>query len=149
MTIGRNPKFDHIVATGGEILHPTVSAIAGGAGLNEVVWDIASKLHTLIVEIGAWNMDTDSFKVVDPGVVLDYTKVISMRAVVIQDSGSANRNAPDAYVPMGDNVYSALNVLYDNLTGLTVARRTGGIFDNATYSSVAHNRGFIFILYKD
>ena len=106
----------------------------------------AVQLLTKVIEIGDWNMDTTSNKIVAHGLA-DHKKIRMIDVIIREDtdtnvfgffdgnqSGSAGRDGGLEY-PIGD-------------TNIELNRETGGYFDNAAFDSTGFNRGWITIIYE-
>lgn len=103
--------------------------------------DIAGvTLHTKIIEIGDWNMDSTDFVNIAHGV--DYSKIISVQAIIKNDLDSYSVNlAGTSTGGLG------MGSIYTYATYILLARMTSGYFDHTDYDSVSYNRGYILIQY--
>jgi hypothetical protein len=95
-----------------------------------------------IVEIGAWNMDTDASKTVTGLGLSDKTKIRDISVMLVNDSG--NTWPLDAFennaVQGGVGNYTA--------SAVDLHRLAGGTFDTTAWDSTGINRGWITIIYE-
>lgn len=102
-----------------------------------------SQLKTKVVEIGDWDMDTDTSINVAHGIA-DYTKIRAIDVIVRKDTpGVAGYNKLESIDSGGLNG----GIFGINTTNLTLYRSVGGTFDDPTYSTTSYNRGWITITY--
>jgi len=113
---------------------------ASGTVVTNLNADMIDGLHTNVVEIGDWNMDSVSSVLITHG--LDYTKIRSFSSFVRNDSG--------LLYPL--NIHTGATTAADgiiyqaNSTQFYLGRNTGGYFDSANFNSTSYNRGWITIL---
>lgn len=122
MTINNPPDFDHIIEGNGELI------------------------AVQQFDIGAWNMDTDSAK--DVAIDIDFkdNPIVMVNCVINDDSDSFIYG-----LPFTGGLDDDLNgyIRYITSTNVRLQRRTGGIFDAATFSNTGINRGIITIWYRE
>jgi len=133
--------------------------------LKDLIVPTATILKTMVKEIGVWDMNTNAFTL-NPiqlysgssgfvALPLPVGKIRSVSALIISDNGKTVTDllADEEGTAPG---MLAINVTYHPAggfvifpyTGVMLARRTGGLFDNASYST-ATNRGWITVEYTD
>lgn len=98
-----------------------------------------------IIEIGDWNMNTTASVTVAHGLGADYKKIRPPLSVMIRD------DADDFYIPIyGAEAAGHISgtAQIGDSTNVTLARITGGLFDNVGYQATSYNRGWIYILYE-
>lgn len=95
---------------------------------------LATGGFTTTIEIGAWDMDTTASVIVDH-LLTDHTKIRSVEVLIFNDNPS----------PLISPLLMSGSINIDN-TAVTLARNTGGDFDDSSYSTAA-NRGYIVIKY--
>ena len=103
----------------------------------------AATFNTEIIDIGDWDMDTDTGVSVAHGLV-DFKKIRRISVVIRPDADSAiigleSANITDAK-PRGA-------ITSTDATDVNLFRETGGGFDNALFSATSFNRGWIVIDY--
>lgn len=104
-------------------------------------------LKTKVVEIGDWDMDTDSSVNVAHGVA-DPTKIRSVNVFIRHDT-----TATIYPLSRGDSPLAATPVLsgwVSQISGLsiTLERTTGGFFDSTVFNATSYNRGWAHIEYE-
>jgi hypothetical protein len=106
-------------------------------------------LKTSVIEIGTWNMDANTSKVVDISSLgfTDLTKIRDVRVVVRRDDFTDYKPL-DSIDGFGDSLISG-SVYEYGLTFVDIRRRPGGQFDAFAYSGTSVNRGWITIFYED
>ncbi len=109
------------------------------------LYDGTNKIHTKIINIGDWNMDTTNSKNVVHGLTL-----LKIRAIagIIQDDASTTLSSFTPGAPVAGSVIQAW---IDHLDGTNVVlnRLTGGVYDSTSYDSISYNRGWIVITYVE
>jgi len=115
--------------------------------LDDVI-DSLGGLKTKVVNIGVWNMNTDSSKNVAHGLV-DASKIRGVQALIIPDvPGSSLRlmNLEAVGFATG-TINGGINEIRDN--DIELLRYTGGLFDNLNYDKTEdeYNRGYLKIDY--
>ena len=120
--------FNSVIATGG--------VDAGGSGI---------VLKTKVIEIGDWDMDSDSSKSILHG--LDLTKIRSVNGIIRNDADTLyfTVSTEPSFASDITNVPVLLQVT--NSTEIIITRRTDYMFDTTSYDSTSYNRGWITILY--
>lgn len=114
------------------------------------VWisDNGKKIHCMTISIGAWDMDADMIKPVSHTLGTNISKVIMISAWIDND-------ALDTVIPLNfiingtDPIYSEGGFGTPTSTYFTLIRRSGGVFDAATYSNGVMNRGRLYIVYME
>ena len=108
----------------------------------ESLTDGTNIIHTKIINIGDWNMDTTTTISIAHGLTL--TKIRSVSVMVINDLGdSFNQLEADG------NGYSNGYISYIDATYIVLGRLLSGNFDNIFYDSTSYNRGWITIIYVE
>lgn len=97
------------------------------------------------ITIGAWNMSSDSTKTVAHGLNSTQWKAIRNIFVYIRNDAdtkrySVGRSSADGECDMSVNEIDSTNI--------TLARKTGGEFDDATFNDTGFDRGYIVIEYE-
>jgi hypothetical protein len=96
-------------------------------------------------EIGVWDMDADnSVDVTIPSI--DVSRIFNISAVVFSDSGTSTYPSP-TFENLADPRLIDMGVTRATTAGIdriTVARRTGGLFDSVDYDSAVINRGYVY-----
>lgn len=113
---------------------------------NTWVSDDGRAIHCKVIEIGAWDMDTDSEKTVVHGMAGIITKILSINIFIHDDllaevsplNKFDNNNHPFL---VGGGIYTIDNNL------IYLRRTTGGLFDSIAFNSILISRGFIVIHY--
>jgi hypothetical protein len=101
-----------------------------------------SPVNTLVLPIGAWDMDNNAILVVPHTLSATEFATISNVQVLVDN------DAQDTKRPLNTNEGSAFNGTFNiDANNVNLEVFAGGIFDAATYSSVANNRGYIVINY--
>jgi hypothetical protein len=98
----------------------------------------SENLQTIGIAIGDWNMDTLSWKAVAHG--LDWTKIRSVDAVIIDDNDSLRRK-----LMMASTVFGSIDGW--DTTSIYLSRTQNGFYDNANFNATGFNRGWIVITY--
>jgi hypothetical protein len=117
--------------------------LTDGAGVPVAGWlSDGTPYYKKRIAIGDWNMDTTLSKDIAHGIAsLTYDKILSLFAIIRNDSGViTNLSLIDPSDGLGDGCVSNMDA-----TNVTVARTTGGSFDNTSYDSTSYNRGYITI----
>lgn len=98
------------------------------------------------IAIGTWDMDATSTLNIAHG-LSDTSKVLGMFAVIVDDSADKVRmiNVIDTSTGLAQGNISILGS--GSPGNVTLARMTGGLFDNTDYNSTGVDRGNIFIVY--
>jgi hypothetical protein len=98
-------------------------------------------LQTIVLEIGDWDMDTDSSKTLLHG--LTRTLIRRVTAFVRNDGNSVG--LPLNSFSQANGVNGGVNSTDNSL--ITLSRLTGGVFDNVSYSTTSYNRGWVIVEY--
>lgn len=116
---------------------------SGVADLSSIVYVQNTISRTKYINIGAWDMQSTSLLNVAHGLSLPSIRNVSV--FVYDDAGTVLRNLtysePTVNIPDGGFITGTTNV--------SLSRRTGGIFDSASFNDGSMNRGFITIQYVD
>ena len=96
-----------------------------------------------IIEIGAWNMDTDVVKIVTHD--LDGSKIIHVGGYVLEDSGAIPYRYPIPFMSNAGEPQLWVNFWVNDTIYLRIL--TSGVFDDFVFSSALINRGFLAITY--
>jgi hypothetical protein len=117
--------------------------LEGGITINSINQgeDVTAALNRAIIEIGDWDMDTDSSVSVSHGLTLD-----KIRAVygTVRDDNNQYR-LPFSFAVIGSGL-SQISCYVLN-TSVILQRSTSGWFDSTSYNSTSYNRGWIIIDY--
>ena len=102
-------------------------------------------LNKKVVEIGDWNMDADTTKVVNHGLSSDFKKVRGVEVIIRDDTDVT-------YIDI--NSPTSAGVVHGgsggmNNTSITLVRTISGAFDNSSYDSTSYNRGWVTFSYVD
>lgn len=145
-----NEPDDWFEVTSG-VLSPDFSGNVTIGGTLDVVGEITSsnvgasnvKLNTKVIDIGDWDMDTNSNISVTHG--LTSTKIRSMVVTIRNDTDSQ-------YHDFSSQQHSALTAgqfVRASSTSIAIERQGGGTFDDTSFSSTSFNRGWITVQYTD
>ncbi len=138
------PDSSEVPYTGLESAEVTVEAV-----LDEILTGITSNpLHTRVVEIGVWNMDSTTNINVSHG--LSTSQIRAMTVSIRRDTGEVYDFFDDDGAGTGFHTVSALS------TTISLYRKIGGIFDDSGFDKILEedgetdfNRGWIIIQYTD
>ena len=111
---------------------------------NNIFFDVNNiRYRTKILDIGPWNCDAVFSINVEHG--LTFTDIFSITGYIRSDNNMFHFPISNYESGLG----GAMDISILNWFGLsvTVHARFGGSFDNAGFSSVAFNRGKLFITY--
>lgn len=97
--------------------------------------DMVDGLHTTVIQIGDWDMDTTTGVSISHGLTL--SKIRSISVIVYADAGIA------IYDFNGANGES--NTVVADATTVGLDRLTGGVFDSISFNQTSFNRGWITI----
>lgn len=98
--------------------------------------------NTLILNIGAWDMDTLGTLAVAHGLSAQEFASIKGIQVLIDDDGVTTK------LPLDTNIGAAFNGFFSaDATNINLDRVVGGVFDAVGYSGAVANRGYIIINY--
>jgi len=95
-----------------------------------------------ILDIGVWDMDTDTTKVVTHGIT--YADIIVVLGYVERDDTTRKLFICQTEHTAGGDL--DLNIDHADATTILLRRRIGGFFDNVGYSSGVMNRGRLFVI---
>lgn len=98
-------------------------------------------LKIKVLNIGDWNMDTTSNKIVAHG-ISDYKKIRMISVIIRDDSDSGYTCSP--YLDPSD----LLSHNFDVPGSLNLFRANGSFYDSVNFDSTSYNRGFITIIYE-
>jgi hypothetical protein len=93
-----------------------------------------------IVNIGVWDMDADTTKVVAHGLA-DITKIRDINVMILNDADTVNI----PLMNLGSGASDICGISNVDGTNITLFRFTSGFFDNTDYDDGVKNRGFILI----
>ena len=107
-----------------------------------------------VLEIGDWNMDSTGSKTVAHNI--DSTKILSVTAVVRNDSGDTslfngslfNAVNPPPLANQWETWFPVTTVGW-NSTNIILQRMYGSGFDGTSYDSTSYNRGWVTIFYEE
>lgn len=98
--------------------------------------DTVDGVHTAVISIGDWNMDSTASVSVVHGLTLSQIRGVN---VVI------NIDAGGIYDLISGNATAIAGSWSVGTTSVVLSRVTGGFFDSASFDSTSYNRGFITI----
>ena len=101
---------------------------------------VSGALTFAVLNIGDWDMDTDTFTVINHGV--DYSKIRSV-SVVIRDDANTNYYT----VLQGAATGASAWIAQISSTQVTLEREPAGDYDNTGFDSTSYNRGWVTIGY--
>lgn len=103
-------------------------------------------LQRKIIEIGDWNMDTDSTITIAHG--LDKSTIKSIQAIIIADNETPlfAQTFNIGYIGVTGSLGGG--ILFD-VENIFLGRATGGQFDGGGFNATSYNRGWITILYEE
>lgn len=111
-------------------------------------WSLA-RLAKQTVEIGDWNMDSDSQKVLTPSVWnIDQKKIRHLSGIIRDDDDE------DRYVINSGDTTSNPPVYFLALLGvgggnsIYIERLAGSVFDSTNFNATSYNRGWLVIEYE-
>lgn len=105
--------------------------------------DVTAALNSKIIEIGDWDMDTDSYVSVAHG--LDAEKIRCVTALVRGDTTAINCIPSGEFDPNLGGI--AFGIQSISSTSVALYRVTGSSVDSTSYNSTSYNRGWITIWY--
>ena len=98
-----------------------------------------------VIQIGDWDMDTTATKNVAHGLTL--SKIVGVRALIINDAGTDCYVVAANYNPGANDLDSDINLI--DATNVQLARVGAGIFDGVGFDSPSYNRGWVIVDYID
>jgi hypothetical protein len=104
---------------------------------------VSGALTFLVIEIGDWNMDSAGTVTVNHGVA-DFKKIRSVDCIIRDDTD--NFYYPIDFFDTGTETVQG-GKLGISSTQISLARKTGGVFDSGSFDSTSFNRGWITISY--
>ena len=113
-----------------------------GGAADSIAAATGQKLKVKVFAIPPWDMDTVGFKDITHGLTL--AKIIHCQAWIINDAATELRD-----LMVGSHGTVSEGSLTDKALVVTVARRTGGYYDNVNYNSTVSNRGFLTVWYTE
>lgn len=93
-------------------------------------------LTTKVINIGDWDMQTNSNKTVAHGVP-DFTTIRSISVVIRNDNNTYHYDLTRAGI-----------IARWTTTNIDLLRDLGGTFDNVDFNATSYNRGFVTITYE-
>ena len=118
----------------------TATLAAGASSIKETGTG-AETVRKKIIEIGDWNMDTTSGKIINHG--LSISKIRSVKVVIRNDAGSG---LFPIEVSSDGTISGTWNL---DATQIAPVRFSGKFFDSADFDATSYNRGWITIEYVD
>jgi len=102
-------------------------------------------LKCKIIEISDWNMDTNNTRAIAHGLGTDYKKIRAISGIIRSDDDSIY-----SPIPCEQGVTGTPDVYFYAIgsTTISIARTTGGSFDDAQWSATTLNRGWVTIWYE-
>jgi hypothetical protein len=108
----------------------------------------SQSMRRTVVQIGAWDMDTDSAKSVSWTLPSGHV-IVNMKALIYPDSNETQQIYPIDYLNSVEGVYivnGGISFL-NNTFYLWRRTGTGYLFDAPEYNSASDNRGYIIVDY--
>jgi hypothetical protein len=149
-TISYDFYGDGSVLNSAELNDFTADTITANNGFIADYIDAASAASTAglkykVIEIGDWDMDAASTKVVAHGLGSDYKKIVSVSAIIRHD------NDID-YYPINSFLGTIMNAGVSSISAVNIAlvrlaSGSGGFFDSTSFDSTSYNRGWVHIVY--
>ena len=96
-----------------------------------------------ILDIGDWDMDTDGTLDVTHSLDTLWLYIKSVTVAIRPDSGVTQTLAFFAGRVSQASAGYSLNIIDIDATDISLARETGGAFDNTSYNDTSYNRGWI------
>lgn len=125
--------------TPNNLIENTTNGFQLNEAFDKVVYLANENLRKKIIEIGDWDMDTDSQATVAHG--LDLTKIREVSIIVRENTGVIHY--PLNRFDTGSGTSEAgIQVINNNIV---MGRATGSFFDSASFNSTGFNRGWITI----
>jgi hypothetical protein len=118
----------------------SVTAVSTNAANIATLTTNAGGLKRTVLNIGAWNMSASQTATVAHGLTL--ANIRNVEGVIISDAGTTFYSS--GYIGAVGNVQWTTTTI--DATNITLTRRPGGDFDNASFS-VAANRGYLIVDY--
>lgn len=110
---------------------------------SEIQFNGSKQVHTKVVSIGAWNMDTTDSVSVAHGLTL--ADIIGYTGWILPDNPGIRYP-----IPWYDGVGSIADVYFSSESSsyIVINRLPGGAFDNTSYDDGAMNRGYLLIFHN-
>lgn len=128
---------------GEPIVDPEGRASRRMAEYMELTASIVNQTRTEVIELGDWNMNTDHFINVAHGLVFD--DIIAAEVTVRNDANTSKKGIGTGVSALNTRPQGYIEDI--DATNITIVRFTGGIFDDAAYSTTSYNRGWLIITY--
>jgi len=106
------------------------------------------KIFCKVIEIPAWDMDTAGFKQIAHGLGTNWNKIVGISAFIYNDAGTL-KYPITWFSDTADPQLVAGGVSSIDNTNIVMRRRTGGYFDQATFSSTVSPRGDLLCWFKE
>ena len=100
-------------------------------------------LLTKVIDIGDWDMDTDSFKFIPHGIAGGSTKIKDVQVAIRKDS-----DENDIIWKIDSGSPTTNGTLSWDDDNINPSRVAGELFDSTTYDETSYNRGEITIRYE-
>ena len=141
--------FDKMMRETGATYNELPDNEYSGQQFFDAMVNVFGGLRRAVIEIGAWNMDADSSKLISTDVA--FSKVRSVSFTIIADTGNGlfvnGMNNDDT---LGGAVTSGVVALPQNNSGdlqVSLQRETSGYFDANRFDDPTMNRGWIIVEY--
>jgi len=114
-----------------------------GWQLMEALTSLMGGMKTKVLEIGAWNMDSDVQKLVAHG-LSGSSQIREISAIIIDDTGALRSSlvSADFTGALGGGTGATA-------TDIALTRVTGGLFDSTDYNDGSLNRGYVVFKYTE
>ncbi len=115
--------------------------------INKNILVVINRTVKIKIEIGDWDMDADTNSGVAHGLGAAFKNIRSVKIIIRDDADSSYY---DIYF-FKDTVDPALisgGIRLIDTTDITIQRRSGGEFDDATFNSTSYNRGWVAVEYE-
>lgn len=140
--------FDKMMRETGATYNELPDNEYSGQQFFDALLNLFGGLRRTVVEIGAWNMDADSNKVVSTDV--PYEKVRGYNFVILADSSLGDFMYPTtSVVGLSGFEYGVAGVATSSSGDfqVTLSRAASGFFDSTNFNDPLQNRGYIIIEY--
>lgn len=133
--------------TEAQALSSTTLTITPGT-LNDVITSSFAGLKQKVVEIGDWDMDTNSLPVSTLTHGLTLANIRSVEAYIRADVGASPASAvyPLSYAITG-SANDAGGAVNAQTTNIGISRRASAFFDSTGFNDTSYNRGWVIISY--
>jgi hypothetical protein len=148
-------RLQKVVTNGSEITSVTdmrltvapIACLASTATTATKTTDGTNIIKTKIIDIGDWNMDSNSFVSIAHG--LTHGKIRSVSALIRNNTESVTYDLLNYSTGAGDTAVSGDIQLNAAVGTVILNRKATGGFDGASFNSTSYNRGWITITYVE